>query len=76
MELLIDAVTRHETMSFIDGSSDHLGHLRKVFDRLRKFQLKMNPLKCVFGVAAGKFLGFTVRHRGIEIEQAKIDDIM
>nr|GMC57973.1 Transposon Ty3-G Gag-Pol polyprotein [Ipomoea batatas] len=33
---------------------DHLGHLRKVFDRLRKFQLKMNPLKCAFGVAAGK----------------------
>nr|GMD70604.1 uncharacterized protein LOC109157794 [Ipomoea batatas] len=25
--------------------TDHLGHLRKVFDRLRKFQLKMNPLK-------------------------------
>ncbi|XP_031127546.1 uncharacterized protein LOC116029639 [Ipomoea triloba] len=48
--------------------ADHLGHLRKVFDRLRKFQLKMNPLKCAFGVAAGKFLGFTVRHRGIEIE--------
>nr|GMC83251.1 uncharacterized protein LOC109150426 [Ipomoea batatas] len=38
--------------------ADHLGHLRKVFDRLRKFQLKMNPLKCAFGVAAGKFLGF------------------
>nr|GLL46618.1 uncharacterized protein LOC104648515 [Ipomoea trifida] len=33
--------------------TDHLGHLRKVFDRLRKFQLKMNPLKCAFGVAAG-----------------------
>nr|GMC77894.1 uncharacterized protein LOC109150426 [Ipomoea batatas] len=35
---------------------DHLGHLRKVFDRLRKFQLKMNPLKCAFGVAAGNFV--------------------
>ncbi|XP_019153560.1 PREDICTED: uncharacterized protein LOC109150044, partial [Ipomoea nil] len=49
--------------------TNHLVHLRQVFDRLRKFQLKMNPLKCAFGVAAGKFLGFTVRHRGIEIEQ-------
>ncbi|XP_019190497.1 PREDICTED: uncharacterized protein LOC109184956 [Ipomoea nil] len=39
--------------------TNHLLHLRQVFDRLRKFQLKMNPLKCAFGVAAGKFLGFT-----------------
>nr|GLL42125.1 uncharacterized protein LOC109150426 [Ipomoea trifida] len=31
--------------------TDHLGHLRKVFERLQKFQLKMNPLKCAFGVA-------------------------
>ncbi|XP_019190539.1 PREDICTED: uncharacterized protein LOC109184998 [Ipomoea nil] len=86
-ELMIDSVTGHEILSFMDGSSDdlvvksklrtnHLVHLRQVFDRLRKFQLKINPLKCAFGVAAGKFLGFTVRHRGIEIEQAKIDAIM
>nr|GLL46496.1 uncharacterized protein LOC109150426 [Ipomoea trifida] len=41
--------------------ADHLGHLRKVFDRLRKFQLKMNPLKCAFGVAAGKLLSGDLR---------------
>nr|GMD01378.1 Transposon Ty3-G Gag-Pol polyprotein [Ipomoea batatas] len=40
--------------------TNHLVHLRQVFDRLQKFQLKMNHLKCDFGVAAGKFLGFTV----------------
>jgi len=31
-----------------------------------------NPLKCAFGVTSGKFLGFIVQHRGIEIDQAKI----
>ncbi|XP_058211597.1 uncharacterized mitochondrial protein AtMg00860-like [Rhododendron vialii] len=36
----------------------------------------MNLLKCTFGVMFGKFLGFIVRHRGIEIEQAKIDAIL
>ncbi|XP_057775222.1 uncharacterized protein LOC130994205 [Salvia miltiorrhiza] len=56
--------------------SDHLQDLRMVFERLRKHQLKMNPLKCAFGVKSGKFLGFIVRHQGIEIEQAKIDAII
>ena len=36
----------------------------------------MNPLKCIFGVSLGKFIGFIVRHRGIEIDQSKIDDIL
>ncbi|KAG9450560.1 hypothetical protein H6P81_010525 [Aristolochia fimbriata] len=35
----------------------------------------MNPLKCAFGVTSGKFLGFLVHHRGIEIDQSKIDAI-
>ncbi|XP_062103347.1 uncharacterized protein LOC133814399 [Humulus lupulus] len=55
---------------------DHLDDLKWVFDRLRKHQLKMNPLKFAFGVASGKFLGFIVRHRGIEIDPAKIKEIL
>ncbi|KAL0444617.1 UNVERIFIED_CONTAM: Transposon Tf2-12 polyprotein [Sesamum latifolium] len=52
---------------------DHLYDLRKVFERLRRHQLKMNPSKCAFGVTSEKCLGFNVRQRGIKIEQAKID---
>ncbi|KAL0430525.1 UNVERIFIED_CONTAM: hypothetical protein Sradi_0678500 [Sesamum radiatum] len=55
---------------------DHLQDLRKIFERLRRYQLKMNPLKCAFGVTSGKFLEFIVRHKGIEIEQAKIAAIL
>ncbi|KAL0299019.1 UNVERIFIED_CONTAM: Transposon Tf2-12 polyprotein [Sesamum radiatum] len=55
---------------------NHFHDLRKVFERLRRYQLKMNPSKCAFGVTSGKFLGFIVRQRGIEIEQAKIDAIL
>ena len=46
-----------------------------MFNRLRKYQLKMNPRKCAFSVTSRKFLGFIVRHRGIEIDQSKIEAI-
>ncbi|XP_070028784.1 uncharacterized protein [Nicotiana sylvestris] len=36
----------------------------------------MNPLKCAFGVTSRKFLDFIIRHRGIEIDQAKVDTIL
>ncbi|TYK04170.1 uncharacterized protein E5676_scaffold148G00430 [Cucumis melo var. makuwa] len=54
---------------------DHLKNLKVVFYCLRKYQLRMNPLKCAFGVTSEKFLGFIVRHREIEIDQSKIDAI-
>lgn len=37
---------------------DHIADLRKIFERTRKYGLKMNPTKCAFGVSAGQFLGF------------------
>ena len=54
---------------------DHLGDLRQVFERLCQHQLKMNPMKCAFGVSSGKFLGFVVKYRGIEIDPVKIKAI-
>nr|AAX96273.1 retrotransposon protein, putative, unclassified [Oryza sativa Japonica Group]ABA93376.1 retrotransposon protein, putative, unclassified [Oryza sativa Japonica Group] len=45
---------------------DHIADLRKVFERTRKYGLKMNLTKCAFGVSAGQFLGFLVLERGIE----------
>ena len=48
-----------------------------MFDRLRRYQLKMNPMKCAFGVTSSKkFLGFIVHRRGIKIEQSKIEAIL
>lgn len=31
----------------------------------------MNPLKCTFGVSTGRFLGFLVHSRGIDVNPAK-----
>ena len=38
----------------------HLDDLRDTFATLKQYQMKLNPGKCVFGVASGKFLGFMV----------------
>jgi len=37
---------------------DHLNHLRQSFERMRQYGLKMNPLKCAFGVCVGDFFAF------------------
>ena len=50
---------------------EHFYVLRKVFERCRAFKLRMNPLKCAFGVSSGKFLGFLVHSRGIDVDLAK-----
>ena len=43
----------------------------RVFERCRAFKLRMNPLKCAFRVSSGKFLGFLVHSRGIDVDSAK-----
>jgi hypothetical protein len=50
--------------------------LQLVFNSLRRCRWKLNPEKCVFGVLAGKLLGFIVSHRGIEANPEKIEAIM
>ena len=50
---------------------DHLGDLRETFDTLRLYNMKLNPSKCTFGVTAGKFLGFMISQRGIEVNQRR-----
>ena len=38
----------------------HLNDLQETFDTLRRYNTKLNPSKCAFGVSLGKFLGFMV----------------
>ena len=47
-------------------AEQHLDHLRQAFEVLQQYSMKLNPTKCSFGVAAGKFLGYMVTQRGIE----------
>ncbi|XP_068503685.1 uncharacterized protein [Phaseolus vulgaris] len=49
----------------------HTTDLEELFATISKYRLKLNPEKCVFGVEAGKFLGFMLTERGIEANQGK-----
>jgi len=53
----------------------HLADLRKILECTRRHGLKMNPIKCAFGVSAGQLLGFMVHQRGIKISRRSIDAI-
>ena len=54
----------------------HTINLRKFFESIKEYKLKLNPQKCTFGVIAGKLLGFLVSDRGIEVDPFKMKAIL
>jgi hypothetical protein len=55
-----------------DSMDGHLTDLRLALERMCWYGLKMNPLKCVFGVSSRKFLGFSIHEDVIELDPTKI----
>ena len=79
MQAIFDDMLHQKVECYVDDlvvkskkRVEHIQDIRLIFERLQRCQLKMNPLKCAFGVSSGKFLGFIVHHRGVEINQSKI----
>lgn len=52
---------------------DHISDLDTTFQVLRCYKIKLNALKCSFGVSSGNFLGFLVNYRGLEANPEKIE---
>ena len=65
-----DMITKSKT------EEEHLVNLRKLFKRLRKYRLRLNPAKCTFRVKSEKLLGFIVSHKGIEVDPDKVKAIL
>ncbi|XP_022852274.1 uncharacterized protein LOC111373911 [Olea europaea var. sylvestris] len=57
-------------------AGEHVSHIDQTFQTLRRYNMKLNPLKCTFGVASGQFLGYIVNQRGIEANPAKVAAII
>jgi hypothetical protein len=58
-----------------DSVNNHLADLRLTLERMRQYGLKMNQLKCTFGVSAGKFFEFIIYEHDLEIDLTKIESI-
>ena len=55
---------------------NHTKHLQEAFKLLQRYVMKLNPLKCAFGVSSSKFLGFMVTQKGIEANPTQPKAIM
>ena len=55
--------------------SEHVGDLVNIFEILREHKLRLNASKCSFGVGSGKFLGYMVTYRGIEVNPNQVKAI-
>ena len=54
---------------------EHVGNLGNIFETLRKHKLRLNASNCSFGVGSGKFLGYMVTHREIEVNPDQVKEI-
>ena len=61
---------------FSKTDEEHLEHLRKVFEKCRKFGISLNPKKTLFGLQEGKLLGHIISEEGIKIGPKKIKAIL
>ena len=55
--------------------TEHLEDLGDIFDVLKRHKLHLNASKCSFDMGSGKFLGYMVTHRGIEVNLNQIKAI-
>lgn len=54
-----------------EEGKNHSEDLEDILSSIRKHGMRLNPIKCSFGVQAGKFLGFMLTNRGIEANPDK-----
>ena len=59
-----------------NDEANHLDDLKETLSTLCKYNMKLNPIKGVFAIVSGNFLGFMVSQRGIEANLDKVKAII
>ncbi|WJX72831.1 hypothetical protein P8452_56671 [Trifolium repens] len=57
-------------------TGEHDQDLSDILASVMKYNMRLNPTKCSFGVQSGKFLGFMLTNRGIEANPDKCQAII
>ena len=70
IEIYIDDMVVKSKLEF-----EHINDLGNIFEILRRHKLRLNASKCSFGVRLGKFFGYMVTDRGIEVNPDQIKAI-
>jgi hypothetical protein len=70
VEIYVDDI-----LAKLKKEEDHVQVFMKLFERLHKFQLRLNPAKCLFGVKMRKLLGFIVSSQGTKVDLDKVKAI-
>jgi hypothetical protein len=55
--------------------TQHIQHLRMIFQRCREYGISLNPKKSIFGVDKGKLLGHIISKDGISVDPSRIEAI-
>ena len=83
MEVVLKGLIGKTCLLYIDdvvvysrNPEDHVEHLRTLFQRLRDYNLRLNPAKCVFGMKEVKLLGYLVSEKGLRADPDKVQAIV
>lgn len=51
---------------------DHLSDIRRVFERFRQLNIRLNPHRCVLCIPSGRLLDFIVSKNDIQVDPMKV----
>ena len=61
-----------DILIFSKNPKEHTAHVQKVFNTLRKANLKLNKVKCEFGLKEVKYIRFKILGEGILVNPEKV----
>jgi len=63
-------------MVFYKKRSNHIQHLKKMFERCRKYEISLNPKKIIFIVFEGNLLSHIIAKSGTKVDPERVKAIM
>ena len=75
LNMSIAVVYLDDIIIFSNSHEEHLQHIEAVFEKIRRFGLKLNASKCQFFRQKIKYLGHVVSSEGLEVDSSKTETL-